>query len=118
MKKLTTQNTIEAWLLASLQDEADEIANRLHDISTHGCESGAVSELIYTTDCLTFYAQFEDTIWEIITQYLEDIGSTLGDFLNGLQIEGLDAFKVTLSWFSVEHSAYRLLNCLEGCHET
>jgi hypothetical protein len=118
MKKLTTQNTIEAWLLATLQDEVDEISNRLHDISTHGCESGVVSELIYTTDCLRFYAQFEETIWEIITHYLEDMGVTLGDFLNSLKIEGLDALKVTLSWFSIEHSAYRLLNCLEGSHET
>jgi len=113
----TVQNAIEHWvintLLNTLRDNADELENFLKDLAVHGCASGAVSELIYTEDCVDFYTRFEADIWEIVTDYIESVEISLGEFMNILHIDDPSSLKVNLAWFSVEHSAYRLLNACE-----
>ncbi len=88
----------------------------LSDLSQHGCASGIVSELIYTHDCVNFYTRFEADIWDIIAQFLDNTGETIGEFIDHLRPEvlDLDGLKTTLVWFAVEETAAQLLERLEA----
>jgi hypothetical protein len=88
----------------------------LSDLSHYDCASGIVSELIYTHDCVNFYARFEADIWDIIAQFLDNTGETIGEFIDHLRPEvlDLDGLKTTLSWFAVEETAAQLLERLEA----
>jgi len=111
------ENPIEHWmvntLLTPLSDDPDGLAHLLRDVAVFGCASGAVSELIYTEECVAFYDRFEADIWQIVTDYIHSMGLSLGEFLNSLNIKDGVSFKVKLAWFSVDYSAYRLLNACE-----
>ena len=105
------KRSLEAWVIRTICNRVGyNPAELLSDIARHGCESGVVSELIYTTDCLRFYTRFESNIWDIIRTYLDDIGYTLGEFLDGFSSDIQDeiTFKVQLVWFAVDRVAYQL----------
>ena len=104
--------SLESWLIKNVcQRVGCNAFDALDDISTHGCESGCVSELIYTTDCLRFYRRFETHIWERVHEFLENTGQTLGQFLDSFssKIEDETSFKIKLTWFAVEETAHQLV---------
>ncbi|NBV83994.1 hypothetical protein EBR57_07740 [bacterium] len=110
-------NTVQAWVIRWVcgsvgTNPIDLLTNLTH----HGCISGIVSDLIHTHDCLNFYARFEADIWEIIAQFLDSTGETIGSFIDNIhpEILDLDALKTTLSWFAVEQTAAQLLERFEG----
>ena len=47
-----------------------------HDVITHGCASGTVSSLIYTSDCLKVLAEHASDIENKINQIGEDFGES------------------------------------------
>ncbi len=108
--------SVQAWVIRWVCGSVGYTpTDLLTDLSHYGCASGIVSELIYTHDCLNFYARFEVDIWEIVAQFLDNTGETIGEFIDHLRPEvlDLDALKTTLSWFAVEETAAQLLNQFE-----
>jgi len=71
----------------------------LTDLTHQGFISGIVSDLIYTHDCVSFYTRFEADIWDVIAQFLDNTGETIGEFIDHLRPEvlDLDGLKTTLA---------------------
>ncbi len=106
------RRSLEAWLIRRLCEECGTlIESRLNDIVNHGCVSGCVSELIYTSDCLKFYGKYEEKIWELVEDFLENTGETLGQFLDAFRttVDDPHSFKTMFAWFAVEETAHRLI---------
>lgn len=106
------RHSIEAWLVRYLCDTSgNDLENSLKHISLHGCISGAVSPLIYYSDCIKFYDTFSVPIWAKIEHFLDITGQSLGDFLNSFTtpLDTENTFKTSLSWFAVEDASTRLL---------
>jgi len=111
------QKSVKSWVIRWVCGSVGVTpADRLSELSHHGCSSGIVSELIYTKDCIRFYDRFEASILEIVDEFLESTGETFGEFINHLNPEVFDlvSLKNALAWFAVEETAYRLLEVLEG----
>lgn len=84
--------------------------SELKDICKHGMVSG-FGNLIYYKDTCEFYDKFNDEIWQLINDEMEDQGETKNPFiflswLNGGENVGSDhQFKNLLCWYAVEHVA-------------
>ena len=48
-------------------------ASTVRDVATHGVESGAIGELIYTSDVVNFFDRYEQDIEDVITDYLQSV---------------------------------------------
>uniref|UniRef100_A0AAU6MWX9 DUF7222 domain-containing protein n=1 Tax=Staphylococcus phage 184DA TaxID=3110532 RepID=A0AAU6MWX9_9CAUD len=59
-------NTIQEFLQG--QEEST-----VKDVATYGVQSGAIGELIYTSDVVDFFNRYEQDITDVITEYLEGI---------------------------------------------
>lgn len=59
-------NTIKEFLQG--QEEST-----VKDVATHGVQSGAIGELIYTSDVVDFFNRYYSDIEAVITNYLEGI---------------------------------------------
>ena len=69
-------NTIKGFLQG--QEEST-----VKDVATHGVQSGAIGELIYTSDVVNFFNRYYSDIEAVITEYLEGItGAQYYDLLN------------------------------------
>lgn len=69
-------NTIKGFLQT-------EEASTVKDVATYGVQSGAIGELIYTSDVVNFFDRYEQDIEEVITDYLEGVtGAQYYDLLN------------------------------------
>ena len=113
--KQARKTSLEAWLIRYLCKRVGyDISSHLKDIATHGCVSGCVNELLYSTDIICFYKKYEPQIWAMVYEYTQSTGQSLGQFIDSFKSEMEDEadFKIALSWFSVEALAYRLLEQL------
>lgn len=69
-------NTIREFLQG--QEEST-----VKDVATYGVQSGAIGELIYTSDVVNFFDRYEQDIENVITDYLESVtGEQYYDLLN------------------------------------
>ncbi|UGL60453.1 hypothetical protein [Staphylococcus phage vB_SurM-PSU4] len=69
-------NTIKEFL----QNEEE---STVKDVATYGVQSGAIGELIYTSDVVDFFNRYEQDITDVITDYLEGVtGAQYYDLLN------------------------------------
>lgn len=69
-------NTIQAFLQG--QEEST-----VRDVATHGVQSGAIGELIYTRDVVNFFDRYYSDIEAVVTDYLESVtGEQYFDLLN------------------------------------
>ena len=59
-------NTIKGFLQG--QEEST-----VKDVATHGVQSGAIGELIYTSDVVDFFNRYEQDITDVVTDYLEGV---------------------------------------------
>lgn len=48
-------------------------ASTVEDVAEHGINSGAISELIYTSDVVNFFNRYYNDIEAVITDYLEGV---------------------------------------------
>jgi hypothetical protein len=112
-KKLSLKN----WLITLIcQKKGYSAKDQLQDITTHGLAGGCINELIYTSDCLIFYKEYEQNIWETVQDFMDNTGQTLGEFIDSFNttIESSNTLKVSLCWFSIEQIAMQLLDSFEG----
>ncbi|PZM81816.1 MAG: hypothetical protein DKM50_05400 [Candidatus Margulisiibacteriota bacterium] len=88
------------------------INGQLQDIINHGCVSGCVGEVVYTSDCLSLYRKYEKSIWDMVEEFRNNTGQTLGQFIDSFcsAIEDEDTLKVYLCWFAVEQMAGQILS--------
>ena len=106
------RRSLETWLVRYLCSCIGyEPEGKLKDIAVHGCVSGCVNDLIYNADIVRFYQKYEPQIWDIVSEFLESTGETLGQFIDHFRqgIEDEVSLKVWLSWFAIECLAYRFL---------
>lgn len=77
-----------------------------------GCQSGYISELIYTIDCVKFYNRFKKEINSLLYELLDEIGCTLPELLkdfdkrDSLALE--DYNQNLLAWFGFEETALKM----------
>ena len=71
LQKQAGPKPVQIWVIRWACGAGERPLIRLEKLTRHGCISGLVSELIYTHDCLKFYARFEENIWDIITEFLD-----------------------------------------------
>ena len=88
------------------------INGQLQDIVNHGCVSGCVGEIVYTADCISLYRKYEKSIWDMVEEFRDSTGQTLGQFIDSFcsTIEDEDTLKVYLCWFAVEQIVYQILS--------
>ena len=106
------KQSLEAWLVRHVcSDSGYSPEDRLKDIATHGCVSGCVGELIYYSDVVRFYQKYESQIWELVCDFLQSTGYTLGQFIDNFRqtIEDEVRLKNYLAWFAVEQLAFKFL---------
>jgi hypothetical protein len=106
-----TKKTIKQWVLEEVKDET----LYLEDVVKYGCVNGSVSSLIYYSDTVKFYDQFEDEIWDMLHEEHENFGSnnileTIGQFNGAKNVGSLDQFKNLLAWYAVEETCRKLLD--------
>lgn len=87
--------------------ESSEPRVYLEDVVSYGCQSGMVSELIYTVDCENWFDRYSSDILELVKEYEEQTGDRVhwGDH---------DNIKTFLAWWSFEYVCWNLLNELEN----
>ena len=56
-----TKKTIKEWVLEEVKDET----LHLEDVVKYGCVNGSVSSLIYYSDTVKFYDEFEVVIGQL-----------------------------------------------------
>ncbi len=115
--KFEKNHSLENWLIRIICQRTGYTAEgQLKDIVTHGCISGCVGELIYYADCIAFYSKYEKQIWELIYNFMQNTGQSLGQFIDSfsVQIEDETNLKVYLSWFAIEQISFQLISCLAG----
>lgn len=96
--KKNTDNRLEKYVINNILKQ-EEPENYINDILNHGCISGTVSELIYTTDTHKFFDRFYDEI--------EDLRS------EGFSYEITGDLKNTLAWFGFEQTLANINDQLE-----
>lgn len=58
-------------------------ASTIEDVAEYGVQSGAIGSLIYTSDVVNFFDEYEQDIEKVITDYLEGVtGDQYYDLLN------------------------------------
>ena len=70
--KQVTNNPLKKYVIESIIDhclsdmDSDEnIKNYIEDVSSHGCASGMVCDLIYYSQTTQFYQRFKDEIFNL-----------------------------------------------------
>ena len=81
----------------------------IKDISTHGCGSGVISELIYYWDINKFYDKHNEEIWDEINE-IGGLTQLITEKDAKLQPTCDSHFKCVLTWIAVECVACKILN--------
>lgn len=91
------------------ETKKDRIAKRLDDVM-HGLVTGIVSSMIYYTDTVAFYNEYEDDIYDLV-EYLVDNGLEPLEMLKQHHEETeiimqTDSVKNRIAWMAYEEIAY------------
>jgi len=90
----------------------EERINYLNDVSTHGCESGCVSGVIYYRETEQL---FKDNMIEILNTAEDHREETGHNIVNTIaDNHGLGTLYNSLVWFVVEEVAYHMLADIEN----
>ena len=115
--KYERRQSLSYWLIKYMDKKSPyyDMDSQLKDLVNHGCASGCIGDVIYTWDCLKFYQKYEQQIWELVYEFWQDTGQSLGQFIDSFSvgIEDEDSLRTYLSWFAIEQTAFRLLSHLE-----
>lgn len=109
------QNTVRLIINRHSADYESGAQGYIEDVLYGGCQSGVVSELIYYTDTLKFYAQYQHDIDNLLQELCRDTGCTPAE-LFGDKWERDDPLarhainKNLLAWFGFEETTRQLAN--------
>tara|TARA_R110000796_G_scaffold207444_1_gene323742 strand:+ start:686 stop:991 length:306 start_codon:yes stop_codon:yes gene_type:complete len=96
-------NKIEKLLL----DNEKESEHFISDLANNGCINGGVSELIYYSDTCKFYEDNKDLIWEIISDYAEEMGHDIFHYIGDVQSPTI--FENNMTWLAVDITANKMV---------
>ena len=93
--------SFQDWFLENFEEEEDRTG-----IGEYGADAGW-SGIIYTTDCVKIYEEFEDEIWENLREDSEDFGyknpmEFVSTFNRQDMLDDLVSFKNLLVWYMCE----------------
>jgi hypothetical protein len=92
-------------------------------IAEHGCGAGSAPGLIYYSDCVDFYNDFTEEIWEVTYHLANELGTTVVELLIEYQsqdratIESHSQLCCAFSWIAVEYLAQTLSAAWELCED-
>lgn len=96
----------------SYHDDKQEAAQSyVEDIQRGGCQSGTVSELIYTKDCIEFYMRYRQEIDKMAYELMTDCGCGPEMFTDWDKDDPFardDYNQTILAWFGFEETVHRL----------
>jgi len=92
-----------------------ELLISLSDVVKHGCRGG--NGLVYYTEQHECYNKYADPIWEIMYQYFDSCGETVGDFLARQKVNCNNSFVCEMTWTAFEIVARELLEELDPDNE-
>lgn len=108
MTKSKTEMVEEIKHRLSYNDEPD-VAK---DVAEHGADAG-FGEFTYTKDCVAFYEEYEEAIWEMLSEQADSLGETvpamIADFGRVGMADTPDGFKNLLVWFALEEVCRELV---------
>lgn len=110
---------VKAWINAQATEYPDTGAEGvLKDLFYGGCSSGYVGHLIYTSDCVKFFAKYRREISAMLTEIVQDTGSQPAELFNNpgcaIQWDSSDPLaqedsnRTLLAWFAFEEAARKL----------
>lgn len=97
----------------------DDILCYMKDLSSYGCISGMVGELIYYTDTTKFYKKYKLEIQKMLQELLNNCGFKSPQELFGEKWDSEDIFcqedqnQNLLAWYAMEEVNNNLLSQLE-----
>lgn len=97
------------------EQKKDGYESYLDDVTTHGCQSGVVTGLIYYDDTLKFYNEYQREIYHLLQETMDGCGVSNPKDLFGKNWDETDPFaqqtanQNLLCWFAYEEAAHRLL---------
>jgi hypothetical protein len=92
-------NNLQMKVKSIIERELEENPRFTDEVLEHGCQSGIVSELIYTVDTHKWFDSYYEDIMELVEEYEESTGEQLrwsGDLKNWF------------AWFSFEETVRQL----------
>ena len=91
----------------AINSGCDDFAWWFESLHQHGCKSGMVSSLIYTSDIADFYDENKKEIEDLITESMKQLGhTTRQQFIDSMG--DYDEEKSMLVWFAFEETARRI----------
>jgi hypothetical protein len=107
---------VARWIDARAKEYTgdDPTLGVLKDLS-HGCSSGIVEHLIYTSACVRFYRRFMSEIDKMYGEVVKEFGPDfkLNPWDDDDPLAREDMNKNTLAWFGFEETARNLANRAE-----
>jgi len=94
--------TFKKWFENNLKDCAEDIAN-------YGADAG-YPYITYTNECVELYNQFEDEIWDMLYEDVQNFGyKNIPEFIATFRRQDMthtsDQFKNLLVWYACERIA-------------
>ena len=98
-------NSFKVWFLENLGEHAADIAQ-------HGADTGW-PHITYTNDCVKLYDQYQEDIWEMLNEDIEDMGydnpiAFIATFKRVDMAFSNDGLKNLLVWYACERIANQL----------
>lgn len=82
----------------------------LQDIAQYGC-SGGIGGLIYYSETTALYKQYDEDIWEIVSDYCDEVGyDSLYDLPLIAKASATHTFYNAMVWMAVEIVADQFIN--------
>ena len=117
MEKLTS----EVKRIIENQGSKEEQKTFMQDVMNYGCQSGVVSELIYSNDTIEFFEKFKNEINELLSKMIEETGLSVNE-LFGDKWDETDPLaydisnKNLLAWFAFEEITRNIYKSLYGSY--
>ena len=117
MKKLID----EVKRIIENQGSKEEQKTFMQDVMNYGCQSGVVSELIYSNDTIEFFEKFKNEINELLYEMIEETGLSVNE-LFGDKWDETDplAYNISnknlLAWLAFEEVTRSIYEGLYGSY--
>jgi len=113
------ENKLEKYIVKYLKDytnDEQELESHISDILQYGCQSGAVSPLIYYSDTIPFFKKYQNEINQLLSELINDTGMPISELLQSFDDTDplcLDTQNQNLmAWFGFEETLRNL--CLKS----
>ena len=127
LNDMSNDNAMYKWVIDDVMDSDissydgdsmdEKLKSRLEEIVEHGCQSGTVGSLIYYTDTVKFFDNFNDEIYDMVEDIFgaESVLEMLQRHCELIDIVmGADIVKNYLAWMAYEVTCSNILDNIES----